>query len=121
MIELTKQEEEAMQVIWNCNGGFVKDFLDVFKDPKPPYTTLASTVKNLEKKGYVKGEKLGNSFRYLPVIKAEDYKNTFMKNFVGDYFKNSYKELVTFFAREKKISPDELREIINMIEDHKSE
>ncbi|WP_439881384.1 BlaI/MecI/CopY family transcriptional regulator [Pontibacter sp. MBLB2868] len=121
MEKLTQQEEEAMQVIWETDGGFIKEFLEKFPEPKPPYTTLASTVKNLEKKGFLKSEKLGNTYRYLPQIKAEDYKKRFMNGFVGDYFKNSYKELVAFFAKDQKISAEELKEIINMIENKKAE
>ncbi|MCJ8163940.1 BlaI/MecI/CopY family transcriptional regulator [Pontibacter sp. E15-1] len=120
MEKLTQQEEEAMQVIWQANGGFIKDFLEKLPDPRPPYTTLASTVKNLEKKGFLKSEKLGNTYRYAPLIKAEDYKKRFMKGFVGDYFKSSYKELVAFFAKEQQISAEELKEIIDMIENKKS-
>lgn len=108
-------------MIWESDGGFIKDFLEKLPDPRPPYTTLASTVKNLEKKEYLSSEKLGNTYRYSPLIKAEDYKKTFMKDFVGDYFKNSYKELVAFFAKEKQISAAELKEIIDMIENKKSE
>ncbi|MHA6246660.1 BlaI/MecI/CopY family transcriptional regulator [Pontibacter sp. CAU 1760] len=121
MEKLTQQEEDAMQVVWDTDGGFIKDFLEKLPDPKPPYTTLASTVKNLERKGFLKSEKLGNMYRYTPQIKAEDYKKRFMKGFVGDYFKNSYKELVAFFAKEKQISAEELKEIIDMIENKKSE
>ncbi|MCC8409648.1 BlaI/MecI/CopY family transcriptional regulator [Mucilaginibacter sp. UR6-1] len=121
MEKLTQQEEEVMQIVWQARQGFVKDFLDAMPEPKPPYTTLASTIKNLEKKGYVQSEKLANSYRYSPLIKAEEYKRRFMKGFVQDYFKSSYKELIAFFAKEEKISADELKEIISMIEkgDHK--
>jgi BlaI family transcriptional regulator, penicillinase repressor len=121
MEKLTQQEEDAMLVIWDTKGGFIKEFLEKLPEPKPPYTTLASTVKNLEKKGFVKSEKMGNSYRYLPQLNEEDYKKKFMKGFVGDYFKNSYKELVAFFAKEKQISAEELKEIIDMIENKKSE
>ena len=119
MEKLSQQEEEAMQAIWQNGGGFIKDLLDIMAEPKPPYTTLASTVKNLERKGFVEGQKLGNSFKYSPIIKEEDYKKRCMNGFVSDYFKNSYKELVTFFAKDKKISTDELQEIINLIENQK--
>ena len=119
MEKLTIQEEEAMQVIWQSGGGFIKDFLDLLNEPKPPYTTLASTVKNLERKGFLEGEKIGNSFRYKPLIKEEEYKKRFMNGFVSDYFQNSYKDLVTFFANEKKISAGDLKEIINLIENPK--
>ena len=120
MEKLSPQEEEAMQAVWQKGEGFIKDFLDLINEPKPPYTTLASTIKNLERKGFVKSEKLGNSFRYKAAIKEEEYKKRFMSGFVNDYFENSYKDLVTFFAKEKKISATELKEIIKLIENHKS-
>jgi predicted transcriptional regulator len=119
MEKLSKQEEEAMQAVWQTGAGFIKDFLDQLEEPKPPYTTLASTIKNLEKKGFLKAEKLGNSFRYAPAINEQEYKKKFMSGFVSDYFQNSYKDLVTFFAKEKKISAGDLQEIINLIENHK--
>src|ERR1700761_605097 len=119
MEKLSKQEEEAMQAVWQCGVGFIKDFLDQMEEPKPPYTTLASTVKNLERKGFVNAEKMGNSFRYSPAINEQEYKKRFMNGFVSDYFKNSYKDLVAFFAKEKNISTKELQEIINLIENPK--
>ena len=116
MNKLTAQEEEAMLVIWKSKGGFVKDFLDQLPEPRPPYTTLASTVRNLERKGYLESKKWGNTYRYEPLISEEEYKKRFMSGFVSDYFRNSFKELVAFFAEDKKISADELKEIIDMIE-----
>src|ERR1700743_355178 len=116
MEKLSQQEEEVMQVVWKISRGFIKEILDEMEEPKPPYTTLASTVKNLEKKGFLKSEKLANSYRYSPLIKAEDYKRKFMQGFVSDYFENSYKELVEFFAKEEKISADDLKDIISLIE-----
>lgn len=59
---------------------------------------------------------MGNSLRYVPIIKEEEYKKRFMSGFVSDYFQNSYKDLVTFFANEKKISASDLQEIIKLIE-----
>jgi BlaI family penicillinase repressor len=120
MEKLSVQEEEAMQAVWQYGQGFIKDFLDQIKEPKPPYTTLASTIKNLERKAFVTAEKMGNSFRYKAAIKEEEYKKRFMSGFVNDYFENSYKDLVTFFAKNKKISATELKEIINLIENPKS-
>lgn len=116
MEKLTKQEEAAMQAIWKAGKGFVKDFLESHADPIPPYTTLASTIKNLEKKGFVDAKKIGNVYEYSPSIGEDEYATKFMNSFVKDYFENSYKDLVTFFAKDKKISPDDLKEIIRMIE-----
>ncbi|NBA75761.1 BlaI/MecI/CopY family transcriptional regulator [Emticicia sp. ODNR4P] len=120
MEKLTPSEEEAMLVIWSKKGGFVKDILEGLSGEKPPYTTLASTVKNLEKKGFVKAVKYANAFRYEPAIPQESYKREHVGNVVSGYFKNSYKELVSFFAQEEKITPDDLQEILKMIQNGKS-
>jgi len=110
-----------MQLIWHNNGGFIKELLDSMSGEKVPYTTLASTIRNLQRKGYVKGVKYANAYRYEAIVAEEDYKKAFMNGFVSDYFRNSYKELVSFFAKEEKISADELDEIIKMIKEGKSE
>ncbi len=116
MEKLTLQEEEAMLAIWQIKKGFIKDFMDVLPEPKPPYTTLASTVKNLERKGYLVSERFANANRYSAKVKETAYKKRFMSGFVNNYFQSSYKELVAFFAKDKKISAEELKEIINLIE-----
>ncbi|HWW41439.1 BlaI/MecI/CopY family transcriptional regulator [Pedobacter sp.] len=120
MEKLTIQEEEAMQAVWQFGAGFIKDFMGLLQNPKPPYTTLASTIKNLEKKGFLKSEKMANAYRYSAKVKETDFKKIFMCGFVNDYFQNSYKELVVFFAKNKKISVEELKEIINLMEHPKS-
>ena len=116
MKKLTPQEEEVMLFIWHLGKGFVKDFLEQYPEPRPPYTTLASTVKNRERKGYVESRRYGNTYEYTPIVCEKDYKKQFMSEFVKDYFQSSYSELVAFFAKEQRISADELKEIIRIIE-----
>lgn len=116
MEKLTIQEEEVMRWIWQIGPCFVKDVLAKYADPKPPYTTLASIIKNLERKKYVKSKRYGNTYEYTPLIEEGEYKRTFMSHVVHNYFENSYKEMVSFFAKEQKISTDDLKEIIDMIE-----
>lgn len=116
MEKLTAQEEEAMLAVWQVKVGFIKDFMDVLAEPKPPYTTLASTIKNLERKGFLKSERYANANRYSAKVKEAEYKKRFMNGFVNDYFQSSYKELVAFFAKDNKISAEELKEIIDLIE-----
>ena len=116
MNKLTSQEEEAMLIVWKTGGGFIKDFLEWYPTPQPPYTTLASVIKNLERKGFVQSIRYGNIYEYRPLITEVQYKSRFMSGFVKDYFSNSYKELVGFFAKEEKISPQELKEILQIIE-----
>lgn len=119
MEKLTQQEEDAMQAIWKTGEGSVKSFMAALTGNVPPYTTLASTVKNLEKKGYVQSRLIGNAYLYAPAITEEAYKQKFVGNVVKDYFEDSYKELVSFFVKKNKISAEELKEIIGLIEGEK--
>lgn len=116
MEKLSLQEEDVMQAIWQYGEGSVKTFLQEMPDPQPPYTTVASTVKNLEKKGFVESRMIGNTFIYSPVVTEEKYKQTFMQGFVRNYFNNSFKEMVNFFVQQKKLKSNDLQEIIDMIE-----
>ncbi|TLV03182.1 BlaI/MecI/CopY family transcriptional regulator [Dyadobacter luticola] len=118
MEKLTQQEEEAMQAIWKTGEGSIKSFMAEMSAPGP-YTTLASTVKNLEKKGFVTSRLIGNVNVYTPALTEEAYKQTFMGNVVKDYFENSYKALVSFFVEKNEISADELKDIIRLIEKKK--
>ena len=97
-------------------SGVIKDFLNKLDEPRPPYTTVASIVKNLEKKGYVEGTRYGNTCVYKAVIDESEYKARFLSGVVQNYFENSYKEMVTFFAKKQKITAEELQEIIRLIE-----
>lgn len=119
MEKLTPQEEEAMMAVWKAGEGNVKIFLDNMDEPRPPYTTLASTIKNLERKGMLRSRLVGNAYLYNPAVSEEDYKKSFMNGVVKNYFDNSYKELVNFFVEQKNLSPKELQEIIDMIEGKK--
>lgn len=116
MEKLTIQEEEVMIYIWELECCFVKDILTQFQPPVPPYTTVASIVKNLERKGYVKACRMGNTYQYTPLIRESEYKRSFMNGVVRNYFENSYKEMVSFFAKDQKISTSDLKDIIDMIE-----
>jgi len=118
MEKLTHTEEETIQAIWRTGEGNVKAFMEHL-DESLPYTTVASTVKNLERKGYLSSRLVGNAYLYKPAVTEEEYKKKFMGNVVKEYFDNSYIELVNFFVEQKKLSAKELKEIINMIENGK--
>ncbi len=105
-----------MQSVWKTGEANVKLFLENMAPPQPPYTTLASTIKNLEKKGYLTSRLVGNAYLYSPVISEEDYARKSIGNMVKEHFSNSYKELVTSFAKQKKLTAKDLKEIIAMIE-----
>jgi BlaI family transcriptional regulator, penicillinase repressor len=115
MEKLTHVEEETMQAVWRTGEGNVKSFMENMDEPAP-YTTVASTIKNLERKGFLTSRLIGNAYVYKPAISEEEYKKKFMNGVVREYFDNSYKELVNFFVEQKKLSAKELKEIIDMIE-----
>lgn len=116
MERLTFQEENVMLHVWQLNECAIKDVVDRMEEPKPPYTTVASIFNNLENKGYLAKRRFGNVKVFKPIISESAYKRHFLSGVVQSYFDNSYKELVSFFAKEQKITADELTEIIRLIE-----
>ena len=112
---LTPQEEQAMKVIWLLGETNIRAILDELGEAEVPYTTLASTIKNLEKKKYLTSRKIGNVSLYKPTVTEKQYKKSFMQGFVKDYFDNSYKDMVNFFVEQERLSPSELKEIIDGI------
>lgn len=119
MEKLTTKEEEIMQILWKLKKAFVKEVVAKLPDPKPHYNTVSTVIRKMENKGFVKHEAFGNTFRYYPAILKEDYSKLFFSNAIQNYFENSYKNVVSFFAEEEKISANELREIIKIIESKK--
>ena len=115
MEQLTPQEEQLMRYVWQTSKGFVKDFRQMYDGKKPPYTTVATTMKKLEAKGYVSAKLYGNTYEYRPKIRQNSYKRNFVSNIVSNYFQNSYKEMVTFFAKDEKLSEKDLEEILQLI------
>lgn len=120
MEKLTRQEEKVMQAVWKTEQGAVKDILDNYPDKKRPhYNTLATVVKILERKGYIDHRSQGNINIYFPIIKQEEYSSQFLSGFVNSYFGNSYKNVVSFFAKNENLSEDDLKDILKMIQNNK--
>ena len=116
MKELTKAEEQVMQVLWQIKQGFAANLIANFPEPKPAYNTILTVVRILEKKGFVDHETFGKANRYYPLVSKEQYSQLFMQNFVQHYFDNSFKSMVSFFAQNKDISMEALDEIRRMID-----
>lgn len=119
MQKLTNKEEEVMKVLWHLEKAFVKEILAEIEGPKPHYNTLSTIVRNLEDKKYVGHEAFGNTHRYFPLVSKEAYRKQFVNRSLVDFYDNSYKSMVSFFAKEEKISVEELKEIIALIEKKK--
>lgn len=116
MQKLTNKEEEIMHIIWKLEKAFVKDVLAEITEDQPHYNTLSTIIRNLEEKGYVSYHAYGKTHQYFPIVSKEAYKKKFMSTAIENYFNNSYKNVVSFFAKEEKISIEELKDIIALIE-----
>ena len=116
MQKLTNKEEEIMHILWKLKKAFVKEIQAEITEDQTHYNTLSTIVRNLEEKGYVGHNAFGNTHQYYPIVSIEDYRKGFMSTAIDNYFNNSYKNMVSFFAKEEKISAAELREILAMIE-----
>ena len=119
MQKLTNKEEEIMQILWKLEKAFVKDVLAEIKEDKPHYNTLSTIIRNLEDKGYVGYTAYGKTHQYFPIVTKESYRKHFFSSVIDTYFNSSYKNVVSFFANEEKISVEELKEIISIIEQKK--
>ena len=116
MRELTRAEEQVMQILWKIKKGFVKDILEHIDEPKPAYNTVSTIVRILQDKGFVSHKAYGRTHEYFPIISKSDYSKAHLNNFVKNYFSNSFEKMVSFFAREKGISVTEMGEIMRIME-----
>ena len=116
MQKLTNKEEEIMHILWKLEKAFVKEVMAEITNEQPHYNTLSTIIRNLEEKGFVSHQAFGNTHQYFPIVTKEAYRKKFMHTAIDNYFNSSYKNMVSFFAKEEKISAAELREILAMIE-----
>jgi len=119
--ELTKAEEQIMQILWQLNEAIVKDILDKMADPKPAYNTVSTVVRVLEGKGFIDHKAYGNSHVYFPLVSEAEYKKFTFDKMMRSYFNDSYKSLVSFIADEKKLGIKELDELTHLIDKLKNE
>lgn len=112
MKELTKAEEQIMQLLWEQEKAFVKDLVEQIPEPKPAYNTVSTIIRILEKKGFVGYKAYGKTHEYFPLVSRKDYTRSFMKNFMRNYFSGSFQEMVSFFAKEDNMSLSDLDELM---------
>ena len=121
MKQLTKAEEEIMQVLWQLDKAFVKEIIEELPEPKPAYNSVSTIIRILEKKGVVGFEAFGKAHRYYPLIDKEEYTRKFLDRFVKNYFSGSYTNLVSFFAKEQSLSLAELETVLKELKDNGDE
>lgn len=113
---LTKAEEQVMQILWELGEGVVKDVVEGFEEPKPAYTTVATVLSVLEKKGFAARKKVGNVNLFFPEISKKEYTGFQFKSLLSDYFNGSFPKMATFFAKENNLGIKDLEEILKAAE-----
>jgi BlaI family transcriptional regulator, penicillinase repressor len=121
MKELTRAEEQIMQVLWELEKAFVKDIVVQLPNPKPAYNTVSTIVRILEKKGFVNYIAYGKSHQYFPVVQKDEYKQKFFHSFLNSYFGNSFSQLLSFFADNKSLSINDIDEIGKLMDRQKKQ
>ena len=117
-LQLTRAEEQIMQLLWDLDEGLVKDIRDRFPEPKPSRNTVSTVVRILEKKNFVSHKAYGNVYVYFPLVTKEEYSKNQLFGLMENYFGNSFPAMASFFAREKDLS---IRELDSLLEDARNE
>lgn len=116
MKRLSEKEEAIMKIVWKRKRAFAKDVREALPDPKPHINTVATTMRRMAVKGFLKFEDFGSTYRYSAGVSRRDYTRKFVKPLLAGLFGNSIRDVVAFFAEEEEISVKELKEIVRMIE-----
>ncbi|MEZ7875260.1 MAG: BlaI/MecI/CopY family transcriptional regulator [Bacteroidales bacterium] len=119
--KLTEREEEIMNHFWNQGELFVRELLELYKEPKPHFNTLSTIVRGLEDKGFIAHISFGSTYQYYAVISREEYKRGALNKVVSKYFKNSYLGVVSSLIEEEEVSLDDLKKLIEKVEKSKKE
>lgn len=117
MKELTRAEEQVMQILWAVEKGFVKDLLSKMDSPKPAYNTISTIVRILERKGFVDHQAYGKSHEYFPIVSKDEYRRFSIENLLSGYFSGSFANLASFFAKDEKIKLHDLERVLEEVKE----
>ena len=117
MKELTKAEEQVMQILWDIKSGFARDVRTRFREPRPAITTVSTILRILQDKGFVGYKAYGKTHEYFPLVEKKTYTRLMMKDIMRKYFSNSLRQMVSFFSQERGLSVSELEELKRIIEE----
>ncbi len=125
MKKLTKAEEDIMHIIWEiapCTVGDIRNYIEEkLGEKKPPHSTISTTVRILDEKGFLNHEAYGRTFVYSPQVSKEQYSKQSVRKLVQDYFGGSMNRLVSFLVKEEDLNPDELSELLDRLEEKDEE
>lgn len=119
-VAITEKEMAVMKILWSRGPLFVREMLEFYPEPKPHFNTVSTTVRILEEKGYIGHEVIGSSHRYYAIAPQQQFRDRSFRDLVANFFNNSYKSAVSALVEDEKISVDELRQIIDLVEGRSS-
>ena len=117
--ELTRAEDQVMQILWKLEKAFVKDIIEEMPDPKPAYNTISTIVRILETKGFVDHKAYGKTHESYPIVSKDHYTKFYLNNMIRGYFNGSFQNLVSFFAKENKMNVSDLEKLLKEIKNKK--
>jgi len=115
-MQLSKTEEELMNHLWKLEKGFMKDLLEVYPEPKPATTTIATLLKRMADKGYIAYTLFGNSREYYPLVKKKDYFSKHVNGLIKNFFNDSASQFASFFTKETNLTKEELEDLRQLID-----
>jgi BlaI family penicillinase repressor len=119
--ELTRAEDQVMQILWKLEKAFVKDIVEEMPEPRPAYNTVSTIIRILESKGFVDHKAYGKTHEYFPIITKEKYTKFYLNNMIRGYFDGSFQNLVSFFAKENKLKPAEIEKLLGELKNESDE
>ena len=119
--ELTRAEDQVMQILWSIERGVVRDIIEKMPEPKPAYNTVSTIVRILETKGFVDHKAYGKTHEYFPIVSKEKYTRFYLNNVISGYFNGSFQNLVSFFARDNKLDTRDLEKLLNEVKHNEGE
>ena len=119
MIRINKKEEDIMNIFWKLKKAFPKEIMESIEPPIPPYNTVLSMIRKLEKDGFITHIKIGKTHQYSPTITKRTYQKSIFKHLLQDYFGGSPEKMLSFFIKEENLSEEELKEIIEQHRNNK--
>ena len=120
MKELTRAEDQIMQILWGLKKGFVKDIVEQMPEPKPAYNTVSTIIRILERKGFVGYKAYGKTHEYFPLVAKEKYSKFYLNNFLKGYFGGSFQNLVSFFAHDGKMDVQDIDALVKKLKELKN-
>ena len=113
-MQLTKAEEQIMQILWSLDKASVQDILKEFDDNNRPARTTVATVLNiLESKEFAAHESQGRINIYYPKVTKDEYSKGQLFGFIKNYFDGSFSALASFFAKETNLTVEEMDRLLS--------